>query len=110
MDGRVEHLQSADGPPLCVLDDFEYPVQRYQLQAGECLCLTTDGINEAMNEAGDLYGNERLDRLLAALPSTAAATPAAVVQAVRDDVREHVGQAEPSDDLTLLVLRWDGAA
>jgi len=57
-----------------------------------------------------LYGNERLDRLLAALPSTAAATPAAVVQAVRDDVRLHVGQAEPSDDLTLLVLRWDGAA
>jgi len=110
VDGRVEHLQSADGPPLCVLDDFEYPVQHYQLQAGECLCLTTDGINEAMNEAGDLYGNERLDRLLAALPSTAAATPAAVVQAVRDDVRLHVGQAEPSDDLTLLVLRWDGAA
>ncbi|WP_332852389.1 CHASE2 domain-containing protein [Duganella sp. S19_KUP01_CR8] len=109
VDGRVEHLQAADGPPLCVLDDFEYPVQRYQLQAGECLCLTTDGINEAMNEAGDLYGNERLDRLLAALPSTAAATPAAVVQAVRDDVRLHVGQAEPSDDLTLLVLRWDGA-
>jgi serine phosphatase RsbU (regulator of sigma subunit) len=33
-----------------------------------------------------------------------------VVQAVRDDVRRHVGQAEASDDLTLLVLRWDGAA
>ncbi|MBV6322003.1 CHASE2 domain-containing protein [Duganella violaceipulchra] len=109
VDGRVEHLQAADGPPLCVMDDFEYPVQHYQLQAGECLCLTTDGINEAMNEAGDLYGNERLDRLLAALPA-AAATPAALVQAVRDDVRLHVGQAEPSDDLTLLVLRWNGAA
>ncbi|ELX08803.1 putative chase2 sensor protein [Janthinobacterium sp. HH01] len=110
VDGRVEHLQAADGPPLCVLDDFEYPVQHYQLRAGECLCLTTDGINEAMDEAGNLYGNERLDRLLAALPATAAATPAAVVRAVRDDVRLHVGQAEPSDDLTLLVLRWDGVA
>jgi len=110
VDGRVEHLQAADGPPLCVLDDFEYPVQHYQLRAGECLCLTTDGINEAMDEAGNLYGNERLDRLLAALPATAAATPAAVVQAVRDDVRLHVGKAEPSDDLTLLVLRWDGVA
>ncbi|OFA07130.1 CHASE2 domain-containing protein [Duganella sp. HH101] len=110
VDGRVEHLQAADGPPLCVLDDFEYPVQHYQLRPGECLCLTTDGINEAMDEAGNLYGNERLDRLLAALPATSSATPAAVVQAVRDDVRLHVGQAEPSDDLTLLVLRWDGVA
>lgn len=107
VDGRVEHLQAADGPPLCVLEDFEYPVQRYQLHAGECLCLTTDGINEAMNEAGDLYGNARLDRLLAGLSAT---TPAAVVRAVRDDVRLHVGEAEPSDDLTLLVLCWDGVA
>lgn len=106
-DGRVELLRPADGPPLCVMDDFEYPVQQYQLQAGESLCLTTDGISEAMNEAGQLYGNERLNSLLAGLAATA---PADVVQAVRDDVRRHVDGAEASDDLTLLVLRWNGAA
>lgn len=109
-DGRVEHLGSAGGPPLCVLDDFEYPVQRHQLEPGDYLCLTTDGINEAMNEAGDLYGNERLDRLLEGLLSsttaTASATPTAMINAVRDDVRLHVAGAEASDDLTLLVLRW----
>ncbi|MFA9218028.1 MAG: CHASE2 domain-containing protein [Sphingomonadaceae bacterium] len=110
-DGRIERLQSADGPPLCVLEDFDYPVQRYQLAPGECLCLTTDGITEAMNLAGDLYGNARLDQLLAALAAGAAPlSPTAIVQAVRDDVRVHVGAAEASDDLTLLVLRWDGAA
>ncbi|NVM78290.1 serine phosphatase RsbU (regulator of sigma subunit) [Duganella sp. SG902] len=106
-DGRVELLRAADGPPLCVMDDFEYPVQHYQLHAGESLCLTTDGISEAMNAAGELYGNERLNGLLAGVASTA---PAAVVQAVRDDVRRHVDGAEASDDLTLLVLRWNGAA
>jgi serine phosphatase RsbU (regulator of sigma subunit) len=106
-DCRVELLQSADGPPLCVMDDFEYPVQQYQLQPGESLCLTTDGIGEAMNETGELYGNERLDRLLT---TTATTAPAALVQAVRDDVRRHVDGAEASDDLTLLVLRWNGAA
>jgi serine phosphatase RsbU (regulator of sigma subunit) len=105
--GRVELLQPADGPPLCVMDDFEYPVQQYQLQPGESLCLTTDGISEAMNKAGELYGNERLNSLLAGVATTA---PAAVVQAVRDDVRRHVDGAEASDDLTLLVLRWNGAA
>jgi serine phosphatase RsbU (regulator of sigma subunit) len=105
-DGRIEPLRPADGPPLCVMDDFEYPVQQYQLQNGESLCLTTDGISEAMNKAGELYGNERLNSLLAGLATTA---PAAVVQAVRDDVRRHVDGAEASDDLTLLVLRWNGA-
>jgi serine phosphatase RsbU (regulator of sigma subunit) len=104
-DGRIELLQPADGPPLCVIDDFEYPVQQYQLQPGESLCLTTDGISEAMNKAGELYGNERLNSLLAGVATTA---PAAVVQAVRDDVRRHVDGAEASDDLTLLVLRWNG--
>jgi serine phosphatase RsbU (regulator of sigma subunit) len=64
-DGRIALLQPADGPPLCVMDDFEYPVQQYQLQPGESLCLTTDGISEAMNQSGELYGNERLNSLLA---------------------------------------------
>lgn len=103
-DGSVRVLEPAGGPPLCVMDDFEYPVQRYRLQPGECLCLTTDGIGEAMNEAGSLYGNARLDGLLA----SAGGDPAAIVQSVRDDVRLHVGAAEASDDLTLLVLRWNG--
>ncbi|MRW89609.1 SpoIIE family protein phosphatase [Duganella sp. FT80W] len=104
--GRVELLRPADGPPLCVIDDFEYPVQHYQLAPGECLCLITDGITEAMNPAGELYGHKRLDRLL----GDANASPSAIVQAVRDDVRRHVDGAEASDDLTLLVLRWDGAS
>jgi serine phosphatase RsbU (regulator of sigma subunit) len=103
-DGGVRVLEPAGGPPLCVMDDFEYPVQRYRLQPGECLCLTTDGIGEAMNEAGSLYGNARLDGLLA----SAGGDPAAIVRSVRDDVGLHVGTAEASDDLTLLVLRWNG--
>ena len=109
-DGAVRVLLPAGGPPLCVMDDFEYPVQHYQLLPGECLCLTTDGIGEAMNEAGDLYGNARLDRLLVSAGSGSGGEPAAIVQAVRDDVRLHVGAAEASDDLTLLVLRWNGPA
>lgn len=106
-DGRVERLQPADGPPLCVMDDFDYPVQCYRLAPGETLCLTTDGITEAMDADARLYGNERLDALLGGLPASAG--PAGVVAAVRADVAAHVGTAEASDDLTLLVLRWNGA-
>jgi len=102
--GRVEKLHAAEGPPLCVIDDFDYPVHAYQLAPGECLCLTTDGISEAMNGQGELFGNARLDAALAA----GALEPAALVLAVREAVRGFVGSAEPSDDLALLVLRWNG--
>ncbi len=105
--GAVERLRGADGPPMCVIEDFDYPVQRYQLRPGDCLCLTTDGVTEAMDAAGRVYGNVRLDRLLGGLGG---ADPAEVVRAVREDVRAHVGAAEPSDDLAVLVLCWSGPA
>lgn len=106
-DGALERLLPADGPPLCVLDDFDYPVQHYRLRPGDSLCLATDGIAEAFDGQGGLYGIERLDALLARAHGMA---PDALVAAVREDVRRHVGAAEPSDDLTLLVVRWNGAA
>lgn len=104
-DGSVATLPEADGPPLCVLDGFEYPVQRYRLSAGESLCLLTDGVTEAMDEQGALYGHDRLDALLA---QQGGAAPANIVWAIREDVRKFVGTAEASDDLTLLVLRYNG--
>lgn len=107
-DGRIEHLPQADGPPLCVIEDFAYPVRHYRMARGECLCLTTDGITEAMNADGVLYGSERLDELLRAAMRQGELTPSAVVQAVRENVRAHVGSAEASDDLTLMVLQWKG--
>ncbi len=105
-DGGCEQLKSSGGPPLCVLDDFIYPVEQRQLAPGETLCLVTDGITEAMNAAGELYGTARLAACLAAQGQHAA--PQALVSALRADVRAFVGNAEASDDLTLLALRWNG--
>ncbi|WP_420475462.1 CHASE2 domain-containing protein [Noviherbaspirillum sp. ST9] len=107
-DGRIEHLPNADGPPLCVIEDFAYPVRRYHMQPGECLCLTTDGITEAMDAEGVLYGSERLDELLRATAQRGCVTPSVVVESVRESVRAHVGGADASDDLTLMVLQWKG--
>jgi adenylate cyclase len=81
---------------------------RRTLQPGEWLCVVSDGITEAMNERAELYGAERLVELLAA--QRAEAAPAAIVSALRDDVRKFVGETEQSDDLTLLCLRWTGRA
>ena len=96
----------ADGPPLCVINDFAYGEQSLRLAPGDTLCLITDGITEAMNSDGQVFGSARLQASLASVPATAAV--ADVVQRLRDDLAAYVGPAEASDDRTLLVLRWNG--
>jgi CHASE2 domain-containing sensor protein len=101
-----ERLVHAGGPPLCVMENYAYPVEYRALASGEWVCVVTDGVTEAMNEAGAMYGASRLQSVLAALP--AAIGPTQILAAVRADVGRFVGAAEPSDDLTLLCVRWNG--
>jgi serine phosphatase RsbU (regulator of sigma subunit) len=106
--GLPSRLAEVGGPPLCVLDGFEYVAHRRRLAIGEALCLVTDGVTEATNPAGELYGRDRLETRLAALPAGVAAKD--VVAAIREDVERFVAGAEPADDLAIMVLRWDGPA
>ena len=93
------------GPPLCVVQGFAYTSSTIALQPGGWLCVATDGVTEAMNAEGELYGSARL---LAALGGLKAAAPKNLLPAVRDDVARFAGGAEQSDDLTLLAVRWNG--
>ncbi len=101
---RVLH---SGGPPLCVMPGFAYSSGQLTLPAGGWLCVVTDGVTEAMNERGELYGAARL---ISALDGVKAAGPEAMLPALRDDVRRFAGHAEQSDDLTLLCVRWNGSA
>lgn len=94
------------GPPLCVVDDFEYLVHKVQLLAGDRLCMVTDGITEATNSDNDLYGSARLRQALAAMPLGPTATE--ITRQVREDVGQFVAGAEASDDLAILVVHWMG--
>lgn len=107
--GEPEQLLAsplAGGPPLCVVDDFNYVVQRFQLARGDRMCMVTDGITEAANHAGDLYGSRRLQVALTSLERQAPA--ATIVRSVRQDVADFVAGAEASDDMAILVLHWRG--
>lgn len=99
-------LQEGGGPPICVMDDFPYMSAEHQFLPGQMMLITTDGIGEAMNEGGELYGNDRLIELLQGLPASAEAED--MRTAIYDDVKGHAGEAPASDDLTILGLRWRG--
>lgn len=108
-DGGMARLADGDGPPLCVIDDFEYHGGSTRLGRGDLLCMVTDGVTEAMNQAQDLYGGERLLQVLKAAQQHDL-DAVRVLALVRDDVAHFVAGADPADDLTLLMLRWNGRA
>lgn len=94
------------GPPLCIVEDFPYVTETIRLEPGDVLCITTDGITEAMNAKGELLGRERTEAALAAMPQDASAQ--AITDGLQAAVADFVAGAEPSDDLTILTVRWVG--
>jgi serine phosphatase RsbU (regulator of sigma subunit)/CHASE2 domain-containing sensor protein len=106
--GEPRRLESAGGPPLCVLETFDYVSNRRTLAKGEWLLVLSDGVTEATNMAGEFFGAERLRTSLGWLGDEPDAQ--AIVARLRDDVHRFAGGAEAADDLTLLAVRWNGAA
>jgi serine phosphatase RsbU (regulator of sigma subunit)/CHASE2 domain-containing sensor protein len=103
--GAATRLDSSGGPPLCVIDGFRYTTAEYRMIPGDTLCLFTDGVTEAMNSAGALYGVGRLRAAIEA--GRPFENPAALVNAIRADVARFAADAEVADDLTVLGLRWN---
>jgi len=105
--GALARIVDGDGPPLCVVDDHAYRGATLQLQPGEALCIVTDGVPEARDAAGTMFGSARLDALLGGLAGSARSARG-IVDAVCQGVASFVAGAEAYDDLTVLVVRWRG--
>lgn len=102
-DGRLEILEPP-GRLIGMVADLELTPIELWLEPGDAFIGHTDGVTEARSIDADFYGEERFRALLTAL----AGQPArAIVDAVVADVAAFRGRAEPSDDLTLLVVRRD---
>lgn len=107
LDGRAGHrrLGEGGGPPLCVIPGFDYQSGKYRMEPREMLCLLTDGVTDATNPNGEMYGRERLEN---ALEGIASEDPATVVGTLRQVLSMFTNGSEPADDQTVVVLRWNG--
>jgi phosphoserine phosphatase RsbU/P len=74
---------------------------RLKLEEGDLLMFYTDGMSEAMNEAQDCYGEERLTALL---EENADLPLAELRDRILDDVYSFVGAAAPHDDMTMILV------
>ena len=101
-DGSSTLLQLTGGIALGVVTGVEYRQATHHLEPGETIVLYTDGVTEAMNHDGELFGLEGLRSYFeTAPPGDSEATGLQVMQAVT----AFAGDAPQSDDITCLTLR-----
>ncbi len=91
------------GLPIGTAIDDAYVEVTVPLTPGDTLIFLSDGIVEAHNRDGELFGFERLERFVATLPGDLGVVE--LVQRILDDVFSFVGDAEPHDDMTIIATR-----
>jgi serine phosphatase RsbU (regulator of sigma subunit) len=97
-DRQIELLGEDDsGVPLGIDSDSTYVQITRKLAVGDTLTLFTDGISEAMNAEGELYGLDRLRRQV----GSEAATVSLLGRHILDDVRRFVNGRPQSDDMCM---------
>ncbi len=103
--GEVRQIDCPPGLVLGVLPEFDFPGGSLDLEPGDVLFFYTDGVNEAMDENGEEFGDERLTRVLAEAAGSSAAD---LSQRMVEAVHAHAGEAPQSDDITCVTLRYLG--
>lgn len=101
--GEAWSFVPVGGYPLGLSQRMAYDSKTVTLAPGSLLLVVTDGVVEAQNTAGEMYGFERLEELLNGLPK--GITAQGLIDAVMAAVRVHLGDQEPQDDVTLLAIR-----
>jgi sigma-B regulation protein RsbU (phosphoserine phosphatase) len=98
-------LVSPPDLPLAGMDDIRYHLREIRLNPGDTLFLYTDGIVEAADTGDAFYGKERLKDFL----DTHATQPLReMFSLLRADISAFCGNAEQSDDITMLAIRICG--
>lgn len=78
------------------------PVETITLEKGDLLFLYTDGLVEARNDEGEMFGSQRLIKLL---EDNQYKTPRELVDWLIEQVEQYAPEASQQDDLTALALR-----
>ena len=99
----VTELPAKANLPIGLFTDIRYEIQEYQLEPMTTIFLYTDGLTEAMNNLHKLFGQARVKETL---NSDKTLTPQALVERMNKEVHRFMEDAQQSDDLTMLAIRY----
>ena len=100
-DDKIEIIE-ATGLPLGLFDDADYDEFTFNAKPGDKFVFFSDGILDARNEAGDLFGRSRVEQIVANSDGVSAE---GLVNSLFDAVAEHAAGVETFDDQTVVVIK-----
>jgi sigma-B regulation protein RsbU (phosphoserine phosphatase) len=103
-DGKIEVIE-ATGLPLGLFDDAEYDEFTFKAKPGDMFVFFSDGIMDARNKAGDMFGRHRTEAIIAGCVNVSADC---VVKSLFKAVTEHAAGEEAFDDETVVAIRVKG--
>lgn len=99
--GQWSMLNANANLPVGIFDDMKYSMQEILIQPDSTIFLYTDGLTEAKNERHEQFG---IDRVKEVLSYSNSLSPKGVMEKMTTAVHVFVGDAEQSDDLTMLAI------
>jgi sigma-B regulation protein RsbU (phosphoserine phosphatase) len=99
--GAVKSELKPTGPAVGLFPFLDFDSQQLTFEPGDLLMTFTDGVPEARGPDGEFFGEERLLSLLQE-PASSAST---LLDRVEASLQDHLGDAEQSDDVTMLAVR-----
>ncbi len=103
--GGIDRIESRNFP-VGLFPRVEFSVDRAQLYPGDLIVTTSDGVTEARDPLGGLFGDSRL---LGLLEGCSGQPADAVARLILMSIRQFVGAAPQSDDITVTIVRYGAA-
>jgi sigma-B regulation protein RsbU (phosphoserine phosphatase) len=100
--GTTEELPVSDNLIVGALKGIQFKENALQLEHGDTLVMYTDGVPEAMKPTREVFGMKRFGNTLSGLIGKSSQE---VVETVKAEVADFIGDDEQSDDITLLVVK-----
>ncbi|UUV17865.1 SpoIIE family protein phosphatase [Fusobacteria bacterium ZRK30] len=125
--GEVEYSNAGHNPPLICrkgqheyeylsleknfviggIPGFEFKRANLKLENGDVLYLYTDGVTEAMNKDNKQYSERRLKKVLSEMKKDKREVYN-IEKIIKEDIKGFVDGAEQSDDITMVILKYNG--
>ena len=101
--GEIKYLSTKPNLMLAAMDGISYTNNTLTMNKGDRLFIYTDGITEATNEYDELYGENRLLKILSSVQDKGK-SPRDILDIVRNDLSDFVLDAPQFDDITMLSM------
>lgn len=105
-ENKFEFMDVGKSCMLGIDEDVSFEQQKIVLAPGDIIFLYTDGVTEAMNEGGELFGENYLRDVLNGEDTSESLET--LLEHLRQAIKNHAGNAEQSDDITMLALKFNG--